>query len=159
MVPTLVPALIDRECIELDQLVETFLQRYTRRSEFLRSGSVDILADSLAACLHRYYTGLERIFEVIVREIDGTRGQSAEWHRELLQAVSVDRAGLRPAVISEKSYRELEGYRAFRHLFRHLYTHHIDHARIFRMMDGLEHNWKTVREDLKRFKGFLESTP
>jgi hypothetical protein len=159
MMPTLLPALIHRECVELDRLVETCLNRFARRAEFVKSGSEDILADSLAACLHSFYGGLERIFEAIVREIDGTRGRSAEWHRELLQAVSVERAGSRPAVISEASYRELEEYRAFRHLFRHLYTHHIDPARIFRIMEGLERVWSCAREDLMRFKAILESAP
>lgn len=157
MMPTLLPALIQREIIELDRLVETCLGRYARRAEFVKSGSEDILADSLAACLHSFYGGLERIFEAVVREIDGTRGRSAEWHREPLPAVSVERPGLRPPVLLEGSYRELEEYRAFRHLFRHLYTHHIDPARVFRIMDGLEGVWKSVRDDLVRFKGSLEA--
>jgi hypothetical protein len=151
--------MIHRECMELDRLVETCLNRYARRAEFVRSGYEDILADSLAACLHSFYGGLERVFEAIVREVDGARGRSAEWHRELLQAVSVERPGSRPPVISETSYRELEEYRAFRHLFRHLYTHHIDPARIFGIMDGLEGVWKIVRSDLMRFKEFVEAAP
>lgn len=157
MMPTLLPALIQRECMELDRLVATCLDRYARKAEFAKSGSEDILADSLATCLHSFYSGLERIFEAVAREIDGTFGRSAEWHRELLQAVSVDRPGKRPALISEESYRWLEEYRSFRHLFRHLYTHHIDPARIFKLMDGLETDWKRVRRDLLLFKAFLES--
>lgn len=158
MTPTLLPAMIHRECIELDRLVGTCLSRYARRKEFARTGSEDILADSLAACLHSFYGGVERLFEAVVRQIDGASSRSPEWHRELLQAVSVERPGLRPPVISEDSYRELELYRSFRHLFRHLYTHHIDPARIFEIMDGLEAVWKRVRSDLMQFADFLERT-
>jgi len=159
MMATLLPALIHRECIDLDRLVATCLNRHALRLEFARSGSEDILADSLAACLHSFYGGLERMFEAVVREIDGTRGRSPEWHGELLQAVSVERPGMRPPVISETSYRDLQEYRSFRHLFRHLYTHLIDPARVFRIMDSLEGVWKSVRDDLMRFKRFLEAAP
>lgn len=156
MSQTLLPALIRRECIELDRLVETCLKRYARRAEFGKTGSEDILADSLAACLHSFYGGVERVFEAVVRQIDGALSRGAEWHRELLQAVSVERTGLRPPLLSEESYRALEEYRSFRHLFRHLYTHRIDPARIFTIMDGLQGVWKRVRSDLMDFVAVLE---
>jgi len=157
MTSSLLPTLINREMIELDQLVEVCVKRYARRAELLGAGAEDILADSLATCLHSFYTGLERLFEVIVREVDGARSRPAEWHRELLMAVSVDRLGLRPAVISEAGYRMLDEYRSFRHLFRHLYTHHIDPGRIFGLMELLGETWSVVREDLVRFLAYLES--
>jgi len=68
MQSSLLPALINREMIELDQLVAVCLKRFARRIELLGAGAEDILADSLATCLHSFYTGLERLFEVIVRE-------------------------------------------------------------------------------------------
>ncbi len=157
MTSSLLPTLINREMIELDQLVEVCVKRYARRAELLGAGAEDILADSLATCLHSFYTGLERLFEVIVREVDGARSHPAEWHRELLMAVSVDRPELRPAVISEAGYRMLDEYRSFRHLFRHLYTHHIDPGRIFGLMEVLGETWSVVREDLVRFLAYLES--
>ncbi len=157
MQSSLLPALISREIIELDQLVEVCMKRYARRAELLGAGAEDILADSLATCLHSFYTGLERLFEIIVREVDGARSHPAEWHRELLMAVSVDRPGLRPAVLSEAAFQRLDEYRAFRHLFRHLYTHRIDPGRIFTLMETLEETWRVVRDDLFRFLVFLDS--
>ena len=157
MQSSLLPALISREIIELDQLVEVCMKRYARRAELLGAGAEDILADSLATCLHSFYTGLERLFEIIVREVDGARSHPAEWHRELLMAVSVDRPGLRPAVLSEAAFQRLDEYRAFRHLFRHLCTHRIDPGRIFTLMETLEETWRVVRDDLFRFLVFLDS--
>lgn len=156
MTSSLLPALINREIIELDQLVDVCMKRYARRAELFGAGAEDILADSLATCLHSFYTGLERLFEVIVREVDGARSHPAEWHRELLMAVSVDRPGLRPAVLSERAFQRLDEYRSFRHLFRHLYTHHIDPGRIFGLMEVLGEAWSAVREDLVRFLAYLE---
>ncbi len=156
MTHTLLPAVIHRECLELDRLVETCLKRYERRSEFARTNSEDILADSLAACLHSFYGSIERVFEAIVRQIDGAASRGAEWHRELLQAVSVPRAGMRPQIISEESYRTLEPYRSFRHVFRHLYSHHIDPGRIFTLTEGLAGDCMRVRTDLMQFADIVE---
>ena len=72
-------------------------------------------------------------------------------------AVSVERPGVRPQVISDAAYRQLDEYRAFRHLFRHIYTHQIDPRRIFALMETLEGTWKLVREDLARFVAVLEA--
>ena len=91
MPSTLIPAIIRRECIELDRLVDTCLNRYGKRDEFARSRTEDILADSLATCLHSFYTGMERIFEIIVRDIDGAKSSGPGWHREVLAAVSVEK--------------------------------------------------------------------
>ena len=158
MVSSILPSLLRRELIELEQLVTVCLNRYARRAELLGVGAEDILADSLATCLRSFYTGLERLFEVIVREVDGARSHPAEWHRDLLMAVSVERSGVRPSMISEARFRRLDEYRAFRHLFRHLYTHHIDPKRIFALMETLDETWQLIREDLERFVVFLETS-
>lgn len=152
----LVSALIRRECIEIDKLVETCLKRSRRQDEFLKSGAEDVLSDSLATCLHSFYTGLEQVFEAVVRKIDGVRSVGPEWHRELLIAVSVEKPGIRPPVISERSYGYLENYRAFRHLFRHLYTHRIEPKRVFELIKNMETAWKLIRKDLDKFLDFLE---
>jgi hypothetical protein len=159
MMDALLPALIRRECIELDRLVETCVKRYSRRTEFIKASAEDVLADSLATCLHSFYTGIERIFETIVRNVDGARSQGPEWHRELLNAVSVEQPGLRPAVLSEESFAALEELRAFRHLFRHLYTHHLDASRIFGIMEDLEPTWRSSKADLLGFLHWLETVP
>lgn len=157
MPSTLIPAIIRRECIELDRLVETCLNRYHKRDEFARSGTEEVLADSLATCLHSFYTGMERIFEIIVRDIDGAKSSGPEWHREVLAAVSVEKPGLRPPVISDESFDYLENYRAFRHLFRHLYTHRLEPDRIFRLIKDLGTAWQSVKKDLQEFISFLEA--
>jgi len=158
MPSTIIPSVIARECIELERLVQTCLERYARRKEFARSGTEDILADSLATCLHSFYTWVERIMEIIVRQIDQATSVGPEWHRELLLAASVEKPGVRPAVLSEESFVYLEKFRAFRHLFRHLYTHRIEPEHIFRLMENLQPAWKAIKSDLESFVYFLEQS-
>lgn len=157
MVSSILPSLIRRELIGLEQLVAVCVKRHARRSELVGVGAEDILADSLATCLHSFYTGLERLFEAIVRESDGARAQPPEWHCELLMTVSVERPGVRPSIICEATFRRLDEYRAFRHLFCHLYAHHIDSKRIFDLLETLESTWKLVRDDMVGFAAFLEA--
>lgn len=47
MSSSILPALINREIRELDQLVAVCLKRYARRAELVGAGAEDILADSL----------------------------------------------------------------------------------------------------------------
>jgi hypothetical protein len=102
---TLIPLLIRRECLELDRLVDLCINRYHRRDEFARQGEEDILSDSLAMCIHSFYTGIERIFKAIIREVDGVNSSGPEWHRNLLSAMSMECPGVRPEVwmITERS--------------------------------------------------------
>jgi hypothetical protein len=51
----------------------------------LRTGD-DGYWDGVALNLHGFYTGAERIFEEIAREIDGHRPGGPDWHRDLADA-------------------------------------------------------------------------
>jgi len=108
-------------------------------------------------CIHSFYTGIERIFKTIIREVDGVNSSCPEWHRNLLSAMNVECPGVRPAVISEDTFRSLDDYRAFRHLFRNIYTYKIEPKRIFELIDALVSTWKMAKRDLEKFPGFLES--
>ena len=153
---TLIPLLIRRECLELDRLVDLCINRYHRRDDFAGQGEEDILSDSLAMCIHSFYTGIERIFKAIIREVDGVTSSGPEWHRNLLSAMSVECPGVRPAVISEDTFRSLDDYRAFRHLFRNIYTYRIEPKRIFELIDVLVGTWEMTKRDLEKFLVFLE---
>ena len=60
--------LLAREIEEVAQTVGVCSARLRRRQEFQARNEDDILADSLAACLHSLYTGLENIFKSIAEE-------------------------------------------------------------------------------------------
>ena len=56
--------------------------------------------ETAAACamLHSFYTGIERILELIGREWDGRVPASDFWHKELLNQMS-KATGKRPAIV------------------------------------------------------------
>jgi len=76
---------------------------------------------ALAAILHSFYSGVEKLFKRLAVEVDGEAPRGEFWHSELLDRMS-SRAPRRPAVLSEELRMELEEYMDFRHLFRHAYT-------------------------------------
>jgi hypothetical protein len=81
----------------------------------LRTGD-DGYWDGVALNLHGFYTGAERIFEEIAREIDGHRPGGPDWHRDLLVQMSAEIPGIRPPVLSRETRECLDEYRRFRQL-------------------------------------------
>ena len=148
-------AIIAKELGELASTVEVCRYRLERRVEFITRHEEDILADSIAACLHSFYTGLGSIFESIAHEIDGSLPRGDNWHKKLLTQMSVEIAQVRGPVITTKTQERIEAFRAFRHLFRNLYTHKVNPERIFQLAGELPETWLAVQGDLQNFLMFL----
>jgi len=148
-------AVTSREMAELASTVEVCHYRLERRVDFIARQEVDILADSLAACLHSFYTGLESIFESIANEVDGGVPRGDNWHKKLLTQMSAEVIPVRGPVITVTTQERLEAFRAFRHLFRNLYTHKVNPDRIFQLAGELHETWRAVQSDLLNFLNFL----
>ena len=84
--------------------------------------------------LHDFYTGIEKIFEDIAKEIDERVPTGEEWHSELLHQMTLDIPGLRPPVISVDSEKRLREYLGFRHLFRKRYGFELDWEKMKRLL-------------------------
>lgn len=147
-------ALISSQIEELAQTATRCSERLARRQEFAATGAEDILADSLASCLHSFYTGLESLLEAVAADLDELP-DGAQWHKRLLQVMSMEVEGVRPAVLSRESYEALDDFRAFRHLFRNLYTHNLKPERVFELAQVLTPTWRLVHRDLVEFGEFL----
>jgi len=111
----------------------------------------------VALNLHSFYSGLERIFELIVRHVDGVEFEKGKtWHRDLLRMVSNDAEGVRPAVIGGNSLSVLDELRRFRHLVRNVYTVNLSIEKISSLMSALPSLWQKVRNELLAFANFLD---
>jgi hypothetical protein len=93
---------------------------------------------SMAMSFHSFYSGLERIFEVIARRIDPVFPSGDRWHRDLLEQMSKDMPGARPAVISSKTFLMLDDFLAFRHLMK-------------KLLDRLPMAFSYAKDDIDRF--------
>ncbi|HVO84375.1 MAG TPA: antitoxin [Syntrophobacteria bacterium] len=116
----------------------------------------DIYLDSVALNLHGFYSGLERLFELIARHIDQVLPSGETWHRDLLARMCHDIADVRPAVVSEKSERQLDALRRFRHLVRNVYATNLVPEKLASLVDGLREHWPGLQAELLAFAQFLE---
>jgi hypothetical protein len=137
---------------EIELLVERAIAGWQK---FLQTDD-ELYLDSVALSLHSFYSGLERLFEIIATRIDGERPEGNEWHYSLLMQMSKDLSDIRPAVISEIGKEMLNGYRKFRHVVRHVYAFDFDPEIIGEGVSGLVSTFELSRRELIGFAEFLE---
>jgi len=110
----------------------------------------------VALNLHSFYSGLERLFELIARHVDRTLPAGKTWHRDLLQQMAHEVADVRPAVIGQESALVLDEFRRFRHLVRNVYTMNLVPDKMAGVMSALPGLWPKLRAELLAFAEFLE---
>jgi hypothetical protein len=107
--------------------------------------------------LHDLYTGTEHIFEKISSEIDGGVPNGSAWHRELLESMALELPGLRPAVLTPATVRQLEEFLRFRHLYRNVYGFELEWTRLRPLLMRAEPTWAALRADVVTFLSFLDA--
>jgi hypothetical protein len=105
---------------------------------------------ALSTVLKSFYTGIERIFERIVRQVDSAHPEGESWHTELLNQVARPNE-IRPAIISEQSRQFLRDYLAFRHRSRHAYAQYLIWSSMAQPVVDIPELWNTVRSEILRF--------
>lgn len=85
--------LVERIEQELREIREIIIQT----EQFVEQGRLteaalyqEALSGAIALNLHSFYTGVERIFEAIARRIDYWKPIGEQWHRQLLNQMSLD---------------------------------------------------------------------
>lgn len=111
--------------------------------------------DSTALNLHGFYSGVERLLEIIARDIDNLTPTGSTWHRDLLQQMKLEIPGVRPAVLTPRSVELLEEYLGFRHIVRNLYTWDFIPKRLGELVAQVPETLTTLDRDLAKFDAFL----
>lgn len=145
-------ARIRAELTDLKQAVQR-AERLLAKSE--TANDEDYL-DGVALNLHGFYSGAERIFEEIAREVDGSVPSSREWHRDLLLQMSAEVAGRRPPVVDYSTRSCLDEFRGFRHVVRNVYTFNLRPSRLRELVIDLPDCYASLVRDLTTFCNFLE---
>ena len=115
----LIERIVD-ERSKIERTVEEIRIRL-RRMESATAEDIEDLKALVAMRLLLFYTGLEKIFGIIAREIDSDEPKGAEWHKDLLQQMAETRPS-RPPVISEETFADLMLVLRFRHRIRNIYV-------------------------------------
>lgn len=80
----------------------------------------------VAISLHHGYGAVESLLERVVKRIEGDVPRGRTWHQDLLRISALELEGIRPALLSDTTARELRKLLSFRHFFRHAYGVDLD---------------------------------
>jgi len=135
------------------------LEITVRRAERLlaKARTDEDYLDGVSLNLHGFYSGAERIFEAIARELDSSTPSGPDWHRDLLAQMSAEVVGTRPAVIGPATRRCLDECRAFRHIVRNGYTYSLRSPRVRELGEGVRACYEALVRDLSALAGLLDS--
>ena len=106
---------------------------------------------AVATTLHAFYSGVERIFLLIAKDIDNQIPQSIHWHRDLLAQMK-NSSKQRPRVIDQGLYDILADYLGFRHFFRHGYPTRLEWQTMEPLTKALI---ETSRQYIEQVTGFI----
>lgn len=140
---------------DLDELEYLVTQTTRLVQKALATGDDDYLG-TVALNLHSFYTGAERIFEGIAKEVDKFMPSGSDWHLRLLRQMSAEIRGIRPPIITPETRNNLDEYRGFRHVLRNVYTFNLRPDRIQELANNLPVCYAALNEDLSAFIEFLE---
>ena len=101
--------------------IEHTLSRATEGLKRAKQTGDDYYLDGAALNLHSFYSGIERLFELIASNVDDILPEGKNWHQTLVKQMADEMAGIRPAVISDTVRLVLDEYRGFRHIVRNVY--------------------------------------
>jgi len=109
----------------------------------------------LGSLLHDFYTGIERLFQKIALELEGGVPKGADWHRELLEDMTLEIRDVRPPVITEPLRKDLDEYLRFRHLFRSLYGFELERDRMRPLMERFDATFAEFERQMTDFLATL----
>ncbi len=146
-IPVLVAEIKD-ELSKLDILSQKLSSQVNRTNK-------EEVAESAALRLHNFYTGCERIFKLIVSEVNGGVPHELDWHKRMLTQVSLEIEDIRPAVISLKTRKDLEELLRFRHVVRNIYRFELKPERIETLIDLTISLFPRFTKEVENFMAFL----
>jgi len=141
---------------ELSEIEHT-LKRATEGVKRAKQTGDDYYLDGVALNLHSFYSGIERIFELIAANVDDMLPEGENWHQTLLKQMAEEMTEVRPAVISDSVRVGFDEYRGFRHVVRNVYTYKFDPARIEKLTERAGPLFTRLLAELLAFADFLES--
>lgn len=103
----------------------------------------------LGSVLHSFYNGIENIFEIIAKNIDGNVPAGNKSHQELLHQMAGENEK-RNEIINENLYYKLREYATFRHFYRHAYSFQLNWDKMKPLIDDIHKIWKEVKMSLEK---------
>ncbi|MBM3706724.1 MAG: hypothetical protein FJW69_00055 [Actinobacteria bacterium] len=122
----------------------------------LYNGGTNLFKRAKGSILHDFYNSIERIFELISKDIDDTTiNLNGNWHKRLLYQMTIEIKNIRPVVISKELASELDEYLSFRHVFRSIYGFELEGKRLDNLINRLPEILNKFNSEIKTFLSIL----
>jgi hypothetical protein len=86
--------------------------------------------------INRIYNFLEKAFERLCETFENHLVKTGRYHDTLIERVTLDLKGIRPAFLPAEAVRDVRELKGFRHLFRHAYDLDLDPVRVTAAADN-----------------------
>lgn len=110
------------------------------------------LVESTGYWLHNLYCAYEDLFNIVASFWENNIVTNGAYHKNLLKHMMLQIPGIRPALLSEESFKALDELRAFRHVFRHAYSYGLDDERVLFLLRRVLKQKSVVLHDIEQFK-------
>ncbi len=149
---------LDEELTNISRLCKS-IDKYTRQreeGEGIEKLDSDLYFRAMGSILHDFYSAVEKSFLTIAREIDNEVPAGSSWHSDLLDQMSYDIDGVRPAVISKDLREKLKEYLGFRHIFRNVYGFNLVGNKLDLLLKNLPNIHKCYKKAVSKFLQNME---
>ena len=123
----------------------------TREIEKRMAASEDALAHA-AYKLHNLFNSIEELCKIVAAYFENNIDESERFHKNLLDRMFLEVAGVRPAIFRENVRTVLSELLRFRHRFRHAYDMKLDIRHIAILMKDVLSSEKEIVRQLEGFK-------
>ena len=86
--------------------------------------------------INRIYNILKKAFERLCETFENHLVKTGRYHDTLIERVTLDLKGIRPAFLPAEAVRDVRELKGFRHLFRHAYDLDLDPVRVTAAADN-----------------------
>lgn len=107
--------------------------------------------ESIGYWLHNLFSAYEDLFKIVAAFWENNVDQDGTIHKSLLNRMILTIEGVRPALLSEESFRHLDELRGFRHVFRHAYSYGLDDERVIFLLKKVLNKKADILNEIKSF--------
>lgn len=134
---------------ELEE-IECLFQLYKKELFDLEQNPNIVEITAFASVLHSFYSGIEKIFLIIAKNIDRKTPSDINWHKGLLLQMTKENEYRKP-VLSEEMKNELTKYIVFRHFYRHSYSFRLDWDELQKLVKPIHQVWEKFKSEIAAF--------
>jgi len=131
--------------------IDQLFQSYSELLGNAKDCEPDLISiTAIASVLHSFYSGMEKIFLFVAKEVDTNVPIGSGWHKALLTQMT-EETKTRKSVISTEIAEKLNEYLGFRHVFRNIYCDLLDWSMLEKLILPVEKIWTDVKTEINLF--------